>query len=86
MASDYHTKAADRVDASPNVILVVVDDLGWMDLSCQGSELQNAPHRSRGRPKEFAFLTDMQRVLSAHQRVLRFRTGRYPHAWGYPIG
>lgn len=31
--------AADR----PNVVIVLVDDLGWMDLSCQGSDYYKTP-------------------------------------------
>ena len=28
----------------PNVILIVVDDMGWMDLSCQGSDYYKTPN------------------------------------------
>lgn len=30
--------------ARPNVVLFVVDDLGWMDLGCQGSEFYQTPN------------------------------------------
>ena len=32
-----------RESVSPNVVLVLVDDLGWMDLGCQGSTLYESP-------------------------------------------
>ena len=28
----------------PNVIMILIDDLGWMDLSCQGSSFYETPH------------------------------------------
>ncbi len=28
----------------PNVVLILVDDMGWMDLSCQGSDYFRTPH------------------------------------------
>ncbi len=34
-------------DARPNVLLVLVDDLGWMDLGCQGNERLHTPHIDR---------------------------------------
>ena len=31
----------------PNVILILVDDLGWMDLGCQGSDYYKTPNIDR---------------------------------------
>ena len=31
------------VDPNPNVIVVLVDDMGWKDLSCQGSDFYETP-------------------------------------------
>ena len=33
--------------SKPNVILVLVDDMGWMDLSCQGSDFYRTPNVDR---------------------------------------
>ena len=34
-------------DGRLNVVLILVDDLGWMDLSCQGSDYFRTPHIDR---------------------------------------
>jgi len=39
--------AADPSTPKPNVIVVFVDDLGWKDLSCQGSEVFQTPQIDR---------------------------------------
>ncbi|NQT38183.1 MAG: sulfatase-like hydrolase/transferase, partial [Planctomycetes bacterium] len=31
----------------PNIIFVLVDDMGWMDLHCQGNERLDTPHIDR---------------------------------------
>ena len=35
-----HLQAAEK----PNVVLILVDDLGWTDLACQGSRFYETPH------------------------------------------
>ncbi len=32
---------------TPNIVLIMVDDLGWMDLACQGNRLVETPHLDR---------------------------------------
>lgn len=32
---------------SPNILFVMADDLGWMDLACQGNKLVETPHLDR---------------------------------------
>ncbi len=31
----------------PNVVLILVDDLGWMDLTCQGLDFYRTPNVDR---------------------------------------
>ena len=31
----------------PNIVVIMADDLGWMDLGCQGNELLDTPQRQR---------------------------------------
>ena len=34
-------------NARPNVVFILVDDLGWMDLNCQGSAFYKTPNLDR---------------------------------------
>lgn len=42
-ASGSFLHARENEPARPNVVLIVVDDLGWADLGCQGSEVYETP-------------------------------------------
>lgn len=39
----------------PNVIMILIDDLGWWDLSCQGSSFYETPHIDQLRKEGMAF-------------------------------
>ena len=45
--------AAGRADSvlaaerAPNIVFILIDDLGWMDLACQGNKLVETPHIDR---------------------------------------
>jgi len=34
----------DRTARPPHMIVILVDDLGWRDLACQGSSFSETPH------------------------------------------
>jgi arylsulfatase A-like enzyme len=38
---------AKAVAEQPNVVVILIDDLGWMDLGCQGNERVDTPHVDR---------------------------------------
>lgn len=42
-----HARPASRPPARPNIVLIVADDLGWGDLSCQGHPLIRTPNIDR---------------------------------------
>lgn len=43
-----HTQPVDAQSGDrPNIVLIMVDDLGWMDLHCQGNERLHTPHLDR---------------------------------------
>ena len=70
----------------PNIILFYVDDLGWMDLACQGSDFYETPNIDR-LAKEGVRYTQ---GYTAHPRCLPARygviTGRFPARGGVPGG
>ena len=36
--------SAEQPKRPPNIVFVMIDDLGWMDLACQGNRLVETPH------------------------------------------
>jgi arylsulfatase A-like enzyme len=36
--------SAEQLKRPPNIVFVMIDDLGWMDLACQGNRLVETPH------------------------------------------
>ena len=39
--------SAHAADHSPNILMIMIDDLGWMDLHCQGNQRLHTPHIDR---------------------------------------
>ncbi len=70
----------------PNIVLFYVDDRGWMDLACQGSDFYETPNIDR-LAKEGVRYTQ---GYTAHPRCLPARygviTGRFPARGGVPGG
>ena len=64
----------------PNILLVMVDDMGWGDLGCYGGEIQT-PHIDALAEKglRFAAFYNTGRCCPTRASLL---TGRYPHAAG----
>jgi len=62
----------------PNVVFILADDLGWKDLSCQGSEVYETPNIDKLAKSGMKF----QQAYTAHPRCAparyAFITGRYP--------
>lgn len=70
------------VDAKPNVVLVLVDDLGWADLACQGSDFYETPHIDSLAEKGVRFTDGYAASSVCSPSRAALQTGRYPHRTG----
>jgi arylsulfatase A-like enzyme len=68
----------------PNIVFFLVDDMGWRDASCYGSELYETPHLDRLAAQGVRFT----QAYSTHPRCVparySFLTGRFPARAGIP--
>lgn len=69
--------ADDRRD-QPNVILIVVDDMGWMDLACQGSDYYKTPNIDRLADEGLRFTNGYAACAVCSPTRAALQTGRYP--------
>ena len=72
------SKAADH----PNVIVILVDDMGWMDLSCQGSDYYRTPAIDRLATEGVRFTNGYAACAVCSPTRAALQTGRYPHRIG----
>ncbi|MDF1811482.1 MAG: sulfatase [Verrucomicrobiales bacterium] len=66
----------------PNVILILVDDMGWMDLSCQGSDFYRTPNIDRIAAEGMRFTNGYAACAVCSPTRAAVQTGRYPHRLG----
>ena len=66
----------------PNIILILVDDLGWMDLSCQGSDYYKTPAVDRIASEGMRFTNGYAACAVCSPTRAAVQTGRYPHRIG----
>jgi len=65
-----------------NVVLILVDDLGWMDLSCQGSRYFETPHIDRLAADGMRFTDAYAACAVCSPTRAAVQTGRYPGRLG----
>lgn len=66
----------------PNFILVLVDDMGWMDLSCQGSDFYETPNVDRLAEEGVRFTNGYAACAVCSPTRAAVQTGRHPHRLG----
>lgn len=66
----------------PNVVLILVDDLGWMDLSCQGSTYDETPNVDRLAREGLRFTNAYAACAVCSPTRAAVMTGRYPARTG----
>lgn len=74
--------AVGQEDRPPNVILILVDDLGWRDLGCQGSDYYKTPHIDRLAAEGLRFTEGYAACAVCSPTRAAVLTGRYPHRLG----
>ncbi len=62
----------------PNVIVILVDDLGWRDLGCQGSEFFETPHVDRLAADGMRFTRGYAACTVCSPSRAAMMTGQYP--------
>jgi arylsulfatase A-like enzyme len=70
------------IAARPNVIVILVDDLGWMDLSCQGSDYYRTPAIDKIASQGIRFTNAYAACAVCSPTRAAMQTGRYPHRIG----
>lgn len=66
----------------PNVILILVDDLGWRDLGCQGSDYFQTPNIDRLAAEGMRYTQGYAACAVCSPTRAAVLTGRYPHRVG----
>jgi arylsulfatase A-like enzyme len=66
----------------PNIIVILVDDMGWMDLSCQGSDYYRTPAIDRMAAEGIRFTAAYAACAVCSPTRAAVQTGRYPHRIG----
>ncbi len=69
--------SADEVSAL-NLVIILVDDLGWMDLSCQGSTYYRTPHIDRLAAEGVRFTDAYAACAVCSPTRAAILTGKYP--------
>ncbi|HIA63044.1 MAG TPA: DUF4976 domain-containing protein [Planctomycetaceae bacterium] len=62
----------------PNIVLILVDDLGWMDLSCQGSDYFRTPNIDRLAAQGMRFTDAYAACAVCSPTRAAVMTGRWP--------
>ncbi|MBA4150315.1 MAG: sulfatase [Verrucomicrobia bacterium] len=70
-----HADAAERL---PNVVLFLVDDLGWRDLGCYGSPFYETPHIDRFARESVRFTQAYSACHVCSPTRASIMTGKYP--------
>ena len=82
LSSSTFLAAATKTKQLPNVIVVLVDDLGWMDLSIQGSDFYKTPNIDRLAKTGTRFTDGYAACAVCSPTRAALMTGRHPHRLG----
>ncbi len=66
------------MSSKPNIVFMLVDDMGWMDLSCQGSEFYETPNIDRLRARGMSFTDAYAACPVCSPTRASILSGKYP--------
>lgn len=64
--------------APPNFVFILVDDLGWTDLGCMGSDYYETPHIDRLAAEGMRFTSAYSACTVCSPTRAAYQTGKYP--------
>lgn len=65
----------------PNIVLVLIDDMGWGDFSCFGNRAARTPNVDRLAREGLRFTQFYVNAPICSPSRCAFTTGQYPHRW-----
>lgn len=74
--------AAAAAESRPNIVMILVDDLGYADLSCYGSEVHRTPNIDRLAAEGVRFTDFHSNAAVCSPTRTAFLTGHYPQRYG----
>lgn len=78
LAAGETTSQAAEASRSPNIILILADDLGWTDLGCQGSKYYRTPNLDRLASEGVRFTNAYAACTVCSPTRAAVLTGQYP--------
>jgi arylsulfatase A-like enzyme len=67
-----------KVDSLPNIVFILIDDLGWRDLGCYGSTFYHTPHVDRLAKQGMKFTSAYAACCVCSPTRASILTGQYP--------
>jgi arylsulfatase A-like enzyme len=73
-----HSSGKDNSNKQPNVVVFLVDDLGWTDLTCNGSDFYQTPNIDRLASKGVRFTNGYSSCTVCSPSRASYMSGKYP--------
>jgi arylsulfatase A-like enzyme len=77
----FSSPAAATTNAHPNIVFILIDDLGWRDLSCMGSQFYESPAIDKLASEGLTFTRAYEAAPRCVQSRYSIQTGKY---WNRP--
>ena len=83
MASAFATAPADKSTSKPNILFILVDDMGWRDLGCYDHEIFETPHIDMLASQGMRFTNAYAACPICGPSRAAIMTGKFPSRTGY---